>query len=44
MDAKLEDGRTFKDAVFDDFKQFRAKGLVHPDMVKIERLLVEASK
>jgi len=38
-DAKLADGRTFAEAVLADFKEFRTKGISHPDMEKIENLL-----
>ncbi|MFO1372790.1 MAG: hypothetical protein U1F42_10500, partial [Candidatus Competibacteraceae bacterium] len=38
-DIKLTDGRTFAEAVLADFKELRAKGLDHPNMAKIERLL-----
>ena len=38
-DKKLADGRSFKQAVLDDFKEFRKRGINHPDMKKIEKLL-----
>ncbi|MEQ1720524.1 MAG: tetratricopeptide repeat protein [Nitrosomonas sp.] len=34
----IGDGRSFKQAILDDFKEFRQKGLVHADMKKIEAL------
>lgn|GEM_PF-4634421 len=34
-------GKTFAEFVLEDFKQFRAKGITHPDMAKIEKLLRE---
>ncbi len=39
QDVKLPDGRTFAEAVLADFQELRAKGIDHPDMAKIERLL-----
>ena len=33
---------TFEEIVLDDFKQFRKKGITHPDMAKIEKLLRDA--
>ncbi len=41
--VKLNDEQTFADAVLDDFRQFREKGLSHPDMEKIEKLLREGA-
>ena len=38
-DNKLPDGRSFKQAVLDDFKEFRKHGINHADMKKIEKLL-----
>jgi tetratricopeptide (TPR) repeat protein len=38
-DTKLHDGRTFIQAVLDDFKEFQAAGITHPDMEKIKGLL-----
>ena len=35
-------GKTFAEVVLEDFKQFRAKGITHPDMAKIEKLLRDA--
>jgi tetratricopeptide (TPR) repeat protein len=37
-DKKLPDGRSFKQGVLDDFKEFRKRGINHPDMKKIEKL------
>jgi tetratricopeptide (TPR) repeat protein len=37
--AKLRDGRTFSQAVLDDFKEFQEAGITHPDMEKIKALL-----
>ncbi|SRR6266540_831193 len=37
--AKLHDGRTFSQAVLDDFKEFQKAGITHPDMEKIKALL-----
>ena len=34
-------GNTFAKTVLEDFKQFRVKGITHPDMAKIEKLLRE---
>jgi tetratricopeptide (TPR) repeat protein len=39
QDAKLYDGRTFRQAVLDDFKEFQAAGITHPDMEKVKALL-----
>ena len=39
QDLPVGDGRSFKQAVLDDFKELRAKGITHPDMDKIERRL-----
>ena len=38
-DIKVNDKQTFAEAVLDDFRKFRQKGLTHPDMEKIEQLL-----
>jgi len=38
-DKKLADGRSFKQAVLDDFKEFRQHGLQHPDIKRIESAL-----
>jgi tetratricopeptide (TPR) repeat protein len=39
-DAKIgDDKRSFSQAVLDDFKEFRAAGITHPDMEKIQVLL-----
>jgi hypothetical protein len=38
-DVILEGTRTFADAVRDDFKLLREKGITHPDMDRIEQLL-----
>jgi tetratricopeptide (TPR) repeat protein len=38
-DKKVSDGRSFKQAVLDDFKEFRKLGINHPDMKRIEKLL-----
>ncbi|HEV3121787.1 MAG TPA: hypothetical protein VGY53_07790, partial [Isosphaeraceae bacterium] len=40
-DVKLGAGQTFAQAVLDDFRLFRQKGLTHPDMEKIEKMLNE---
>ena len=32
-------GKTVAETVLDDFKPFRALGITHPDMAKIEKLL-----
>jgi tetratricopeptide (TPR) repeat protein len=37
--AKLHDGRPFSQTVLDDFKEFQAAGITHPDMEKIRALL-----
>nr|MDQ3960118.1 hypothetical protein [Pseudomonadota bacterium] len=36
---KVIDGRSFKQAVLDDFKELRKRGIDHPDMKRVERLL-----
>ncbi len=38
-DAKIDDERTFKQAVLDDFKEFQDAGITHPDIDKIKALL-----
>jgi tetratricopeptide (TPR) repeat protein len=38
-DAKLHDGRPFRQAVLDDFKEFQEAGITHPDIDKIKALL-----
>ncbi len=38
-DAKIDDERTSKQAVLDDFKEFRDAGISHPDVEKIQALL-----
>jgi uncharacterized protein YecT (DUF1311 family) len=38
-DAKLDDERSFRQAVLDDFKEFEEAGITHPDMEKIKHLL-----
>jgi tetratricopeptide (TPR) repeat protein len=44
-DAKLrDDQQTFTEEVLDDFMQFRDAGLTHPDMEKIEALLITETK
>lgn len=35
-----EDGKTFRETALEDFKKFRKHGLNHPDMAKIEKLLI----
>jgi hypothetical protein len=37
-------GKTFAEVVLADFQQFRAKGITHPDMAKIEKLLREGKQ
>jgi hypothetical protein len=42
--AKIaDDKRSFSQAVRDDFKEFREAGITHPDMEKIQALLVNPS-
>jgi tetratricopeptide (TPR) repeat protein len=36
---KVIDGRSFKQVVLDDFKELRKRGIDHPDIKRIERLL-----
>lgn len=43
-DTKLDGAKLFAQAVLDDFKQFRAQGITHPDMAKIEKLLREGKQ
>ena len=43
-DAKIDDERTFKQAVLDDFKEFRDAGISHPDVEKIQALLTAETK
>jgi uncharacterized protein YecT (DUF1311 family) len=38
-DAKIDDQRTFKQAVLDDFKELEEAGVSHPDTEKIKALL-----
>ena len=38
-DAKVDDERTFSQAVLDDFKELQEAGITHPDMEKIKALL-----
>lgn len=38
-----QNNKTFAEAVLDDFKQFRAKGIHHADMAKIEKVLRAAA-
>jgi uncharacterized protein YecT (DUF1311 family) len=38
-DAKIDEERTFKQAVLDDFKEFEEAGIIHPDMEKIKAVL-----
>lgn len=38
-DAKLDNQRTFRQAVLDDFKELQQAGISHPDMEKIKALL-----
>jgi len=38
-DAKIDDERTFKQAVLDDFKEFQDAGITHPNIDKIKALL-----
>jgi hypothetical protein len=42
-DASVGEGRTFSQAVLDDFRQFKEKGLTHPRMKEIERWLTKGS-
>ncbi len=42
--SQVDDRQSFADAVLADFKEFRARGLRHPDMAKIERLLSPGRK
>jgi hypothetical protein len=37
-DAKLDEERSFSDAVLDDFKELEEAGITHPDMEKIKAL------
>jgi tetratricopeptide (TPR) repeat protein len=39
IDKKISDGRTFKQAMLDDFKEFRKHGIDHADMKRVEKLL-----
>jgi len=43
-DARIDDERTFKQAVLDDFKEFRDAGISHPDVEKIQALLTAETK
>ena len=38
-DAKLNDERSFSQAVLDDFKELQDAGITHPDMEKIKALM-----
>jgi len=38
-DAKLNDERSFSQAVLDDFKELQDAGITHPDMEKIKVLM-----
>ena len=38
-DAKVDDKRTFSQAVLDDFKELQEAGITHPDLEKIKALL-----
>lgn len=38
-DKKVTDGRSFKQVVLDDFKEFQKHGLHHPDIKRIESVL-----
>ena len=38
-DAKIDEERTFKQAVLDDFQEFEEAGITHPDTEKIKALL-----
>ena len=38
-DAKLDDERSFRQAVLDDFKELEEAGITHPDTEKIKALL-----
>jgi tetratricopeptide (TPR) repeat protein len=40
-DAKLHDGRAFRQAVLDDFKEFQEAGVTPPEMEKIKALLTK---
>jgi uncharacterized protein YecT (DUF1311 family) len=39
QDAKIDDERSFKQAVLDDFKELEQAGITHPDIQKIKALL-----
>jgi len=43
-DAKLHDGRTFSQAVLDDFKELEEAGITHPAMEKIKALLTSKAE
>jgi uncharacterized protein YecT (DUF1311 family) len=43
-DARIDDERTFKQAVLDDFKEFEDAGITHPDMEKIKSLLASKTE
>src|SRR6266496_3347586 len=43
-DAKLHDGRAFRQAVLDDFKEFQEAGVTPPDMEKIKALLTSETE
>jgi uncharacterized protein YecT (DUF1311 family) len=43
-DAKLDDERSFRQAVLDDFKELEEAGVTHPDMEKIKHLLRASPK
>jgi hypothetical protein len=38
-DAKLDDERSFSQAVLDDFEELEQAGITHPDMARIKALL-----
>ncbi|WP_078410206.1 protein kinase domain-containing protein [Priestia abyssalis] len=42
-DTAVDNGKTFKDYVLDDFKRLKEAGITHPDMEKIEALLTGGS-
>jgi len=43
-DAKVDDHRTFSQAVLDDFKELQEAGVTHPDMENITTLLTTETK
>ena len=40
-DVRVNNGRTFAEIVLDDFKEFEKRGLRHPDIAKIAKLMAE---